>query len=354
MALTYSNFLKFDEVEAWYNNIKPLVSKLHKREDDIRPIGDRARKWERIVKISRNCYALSDGYHEGDDKFTPYGIHEYDYKTKNTTTHWDRLGKMEYYAPIVWRKHKDGTETVQIRNCIGSNSSYSTGRYAFLHRHMPRGMTFVVGGNALQYVSLRGLTTVNAHYLAKCKTVPRGYYKQFKDKNYFKDWMQTKDDNSALVFTRDGDNWIHDPTTGKSLPQKPKVNKDLKKKYKDDINKFFEWGMAMSPLLPLSNEYNTDKSRELRSYYGSKDGYSHHDFTPTHAREIIRDEKHPMRLNYWVSFTTQIADYEYGATGWEYTYPVKHVETKEDLQKMRSKFNSFINRNAGFMTKPKG
>ena len=354
MALTYSNFLKFDEVEAWYNNIKPLVSKLHIREDDIRPIGDRNRKWERIVKISRNCYALSDGYHEGDDKFTPYGIHEYDYKTKTTTTHWDRLGKMEYYAPIVWRKHKDGTETVQIRNCIGSNSSYSTGRYAFLHRHMPRGMTFVVGGNALQYVSLRGLTTVNAHYLAKCKTVPRGYYKQFKDKNYFKDWMQTKDDNSALVFTRDGGNWIHNSTTGKSLPQKPKVNKDLKKEYKDDINKFFEWGMAMSPLLPLSNEYNTDKSRELRSYYGSKDGYSHHDFTPTHAREIIRDEKHPMRLNYWVSFTTQIADYDYAPSGWEYKYPVKHVETKEDLQKMRSKFNSFINRNAGFMTKPKG
>ena len=239
MALTYSNFLKFDEVEAWYNNIKPLVSKLHIREDDIRPIGDRNRKWERIVKISRNCYALSDGYHEGDDKFTPYGIHEYDYKTKTTTTHWDRLGKMEYYAPIVWRKHKDGTETVQIRNCIGSNSSYSVGRYAFLHRHMPRGMTFVMG-NSLQYVSLRGLTTVNAHYLAKCKTVPRGYYKQFKDKNYFKDWMQTKDDNSALVFARDGGNWIHNPTTGKSLPQKPKVNKDLKKKYKDDINKFFE------------------------------------------------------------------------------------------------------------------
>ena len=135
---------------------------------------------------------------------------------------------------------------------------------------MPVGMTFVMGGNALQYVSLRGLTTVNAHYLAKCKTVPRGYYKEFKDKNYFKDWMQTKDDNSALVFTRDGNNWVRDPVSGKMPPQKPKVNKDLKKEYKDDINKFFEWGMTMSHAT-LSNEYNTDKSRELRSYYGSKD-----------------------------------------------------------------------------------
>jgi len=352
MALTYSSFSSFDEVEAWYNNIKPLVSKLHTREDDIRPIGDRARKWERIVKVSRNCYALSDGYHEGDDKFTTYGIHEYDYKTKTTTTHWDRLGKMEYYAPIVWRKHKDGTETVQIRNCIGSNSHYSMGRYAFLHRHTPRGMTFVMG-NSLQYVSLRGRTTMNAHYLAKCKTVPRGYYKQFKDNNYFKEWMQTTDDNSALVFTKGESNWIHDPTTGKSLPQKPKVNKELKAKYKEAIDKFFEWGMTMSPMLPLSRDYNASKAKELREYFGSVE-YVNDNFTPTRAREILHNPNHPMRLNYWVVFTSQTAEHAYVSGGWENTYLVKHVETKEQLQKVKNRFNSFINTNAGFMTKPKG
>jgi len=348
MALTYSNFLKFDEVEAWYNNIKPLVSKLHTREDDIRPIGDRNRKWERIVKISRNCYALSDGYHEGDDKFTPYGVHEYDYKTKTTTYHWDRLGKMEYYAPIVWRKHKDGTETVQVRNCTGDNSHYSMGRYAFLDRHIPVGMRFEMGGNAMQYVVPSGKKV----YLAKCKTVPRGYYKQFKNNNYFKKWMQTKDDNSALVFTRDEGNWIHDPTTGKSLPQKLKVNKELKAKYKEAIDKFFEWGMTMSPLLPLSNEYNKDKAHELRKHFGSVD-YVSDEFTPTRAREILRSPNHPMRLNYWVLFTSSVAEHAYVSGGWEYTYPVQHVETKEQLQKVKSRFNSFINTNAGFMTKPK-
>jgi len=46
-------------------------------------------------------------------------------------------------------------------------------------------------------------------------------------------------------------------------------------------------------------------------------------------------------------------NYSYDAGGWEYTYPVKHVETKEQLQKVKSKFNSFINTNAGFKTKPK-
>ena len=76
MALTHTNFSSFHEVAKHYNSIKPLVSKLHTREDDIRPIGDRARKHERIVKISNNCYALSDGYHYGDDKFYPWSITE--------------------------------------------------------------------------------------------------------------------------------------------------------------------------------------------------------------------------------------------------------------------------------------
>ena len=350
MALTWTNFASFKDVVKHYESIKPLVSKLHTREDDIRPIGDRNRKHERIVKVSRNCYALSDGYHEGDNKFMSYGVREYDYKTDTTTYHWDRLGKMEYYAPVVWRKHKDGTETVQIRNCIGDNSHYSMGRYAFLERHMPNGMQFIMGHSAMQYVEVEG----KKHYLAKCKTVPRGYYRQFKEATYFKEWMQTTDDNSALVFTKGESNWIHDPTTGKSLPLKPKVNKELKAKYKDDINKFFEWGMAMSPLLPLSHEYNQDKAYELRKHFGSVD-YVSDEFTPTRAREILRSPNHPMRLNYWVLFTTSVADhnYSYDAGGWEYTYPVKHVETKEQLQKVKSKFNSFINTNAGFKTKPK-
>ena len=348
MALTYSNFLKFDEVEAWYKSIEPVKEKEHGTERNIRPIGDRARKWERIVKVSRNCYALSDGYHEGDDKFMPYGVREYDYKTKTTATHWDRLGKMEYYAPIVWRKDKDGTETVQIRNCVGDNSHYSIGRYAFLDRHIPSGMQFIMGHSAMQYVGIVG----EKHYLAKCKTVPRGYYRQFKEATYFKEWMQIKDDNSALVFINDEGGWVHDPTTGKPLPQKPKVNKELKAKYKEAIDKFFEWGMTMSPLLPLSHEYNQDKAYELRKHFGSVD-YVSDEFTPTRAREILRSPNHPMRLNYWVLFATSAADYDYAATGWEYTYPVQHVETKEQLQRIKSKFNSFINTNAGFMTKPK-
>ena len=350
MALTYSNFLKFDEVVKHYESIEPVKEKEHGTERNIRPIGDRARKWERIVKVSRNCYALSDGGHEGDDKFPPYGVREYNYKTKTTTYHWDRLGKMEYYAPIVWRKDKDGTETVQIRNCVGDNSHYSNKRYSFLERHMPRGngMQFIMGHSSMQYVEVDN----KKHYLAKCKTVPRGYYKQFKKATYFKEWMQIKDDNSALVFIKIGDDWVRDPVSGKMPPQKPKVNKELKKKYKEAIDKFFEWGMTMSPMLPLNRDYNASKAKELREYFGGVD-YVNDNFTPTRAREILHNPNHPMRLNYWVVFTSQTAEHAYVSGGWENTYLVKHVETKEQLQKVKNRFNSFINTNAGFMTKPK-
>ncbi len=49
MALTYSSFGSFDEVVAHYENIKPMGGSGNKGKD-IRPIGDRKRKYERIVK----------------------------------------------------------------------------------------------------------------------------------------------------------------------------------------------------------------------------------------------------------------------------------------------------------------
>ena len=158
MALTHTNFSSFREVAKHYNSIKPLVSKLHTREDDIRPIGDRKRKEERIVKVSNNCYALSDGYHYGDDKFYPWSITETEHVNGEwkTTVCLDRLGSMRRYAPIVWSRNALGIEKVEIRNITGGDSGYSIQRYDFLYRHMPRGMHFIRGNNARQYISLGG------------------------------------------------------------------------------------------------------------------------------------------------------------------------------------------------------
>ena len=340
MALTHTNFSSFREVVNHYNSIKPLVSKLHTREDDIRPIGDRARKHERIVKISNNCYALSDGYHYGDDKFYPYYITD----TKYVDGIWhsiprlDWLGSMRRYAPIVWSRNALGIEKVEIRNITGGDSGYSIQRYDFLYRHMPRGMHFIRGNNARQYISLGGITTVNAHYLAKNKTVPSGVF-ETRNNNKYNLWMKRKDDNSALVFTRDGGNWIHNPTTGKPLPDTAKVNKELKDKYKEAIKKFFEWGMTMSPLLPLEDrDYRMEKMSEIAQHFHPDERYDA--WLPKYAREVLRNEKHPMRVQYWVMFASSCTD----GWGWNPEILVKQVETPDDLTMVvdpKSKFCIF-------------
>ena len=51
----------FEQVEACYNNTKPIISKNQTLQHDIRPIGDRGRKWERIAKVSDTCYMLLNG-----------------------------------------------------------------------------------------------------------------------------------------------------------------------------------------------------------------------------------------------------------------------------------------------------
>jgi len=130
--LTYTNYRSFAEVVAHYDSITPLRGSTNAGKD-IRPIGDRRRKYERIVKISNNCYALSDGYHFGDEHFG------YWYHGQHFTP---TLADMEKYAPIVWRKKRDGTEEVTLRN--GWGPSTHVNRYNFLYRHSPRYMLFQI------------------------------------------------------------------------------------------------------------------------------------------------------------------------------------------------------------------
>ncbi len=128
MALYWQNgnLTTFDRVAAHYEYTKPLRGKHAK--DDVRPLGDRARKWERIKKVNNNCYVLTDGYHTGDDVF---GSSSYGGKARGKPTEADIIN----LSPIVWRKHKDGTETIKVRNATGQGAH--TSRYSFLDRHLP-------------------------------------------------------------------------------------------------------------------------------------------------------------------------------------------------------------------------
>ena len=343
MALTLSTFGSFDEVVYHYNNITPLRGRDNVGKD-IRPIGDRARKYERIVKISPSCYALSDGYHMGDEYFLPWLYHHRSF----TPT----LTDMEKHAPIVWRKKRDGTEEVTLRNGWGPYTH--TSRYAFLWRHTPYGMLFKNSGNGTHFITLRD--TDKQYYLAKTRTTPRPIYdgiKANKSTHYWqirrRNWATVHDDNSALVFRKTENGWEHVEGTGRSLDEtkRPTVNKNAKAKYKDDIKKFFEWGMSMSPLLPLENaEYRTERSREFYKYFNTSSHHSVQD--PKNLRRIVREEDHPLRLALWVGFAGDCTDRAWGTN---IEYYCKTVRTKEDLQRVRSRYNAFVNKHLGFMEK---
>ena len=331
MALTYTSFTCFKEVEAHYNNTTPLRGEQNIGKD-IRPIGDRNRKWERIVKVSPNCYALSDGYHFGDEVFTCW--------TYGGANYTPTLADMEKYAPIVWRKKRDGTEEVTLRNGYGPGAH--NGRYAFLYRHTPPAMWFRIR-NGKHFVETGG----REYYLAKVRTTPRPAYDaimNISSTHYWqkrtKDWAMLHDDNSAVTFRKnEKGKWAHVEGTGQDIAQvkAPTVKKEVKAKYKDAIKSFFEWGMTMSPLLPLEDrEYR-------REHYSKPEGY-----TVAALRNVVTDEEHPMRLALWVMFAADCTDNSWGIHREYYT---KTVETKEDLQRVRSRYNTFINKKLGFMTK---
>ena len=85
------NLNTFSDVAERYAEVKPMVSKNHKREDDIRPISERHRKWERIAKVDDNCYILHD--------VIPYENYSW------VDEHLKR-------PPITWSRDKHGDEFV--------------------------------------------------------------------------------------------------------------------------------------------------------------------------------------------------------------------------------------------------
>lgn len=342
MALTFSNYSTFAEVVAHYNNIAPVRGRGNVGKD-IRPIGDRSRKYERIVKISANCYALTCGFTFGDSVYPDYRIMSRDAPSPDAT--------LEKYAPVVWRRLRDGTDQVTLRNGWGLGIHNS--HYAFLSRHTPAGMHFTVHAGTQRLIRsgmYRGNGHTITHYLAKVRTTPRRVYEKYQGKspsNWMREmakFIRLRDDNSAVVFRRkDNSEWQHVEGTGLQEPRKPYVDKEAKAKFKDDINKFFEWGMAMSPLLPLEDQsYRQGREAELRPHIA---GHSHIG-RASMTRAIVRDAGHDLRLAFWVVFAGNCTDQMWGLNTEYYT---KTVQTKQDLSFVRARFNTFINNQLGFV-----
>ena len=360
MAITWLQYEGFDHIANQYANTKPLVSKCHTREEDIRPLGDRNRKYERIKKISDNCYVLQDGYHSGDEVFGGYyRYNENDPYALIKPTE----AEIVKLAPIVWRKHRDGSETITIRNGTGYQAHNS--RYSFLDRHLPMGLQFIIrNGKHFILCQNNGVE----YYLAKSLTmaehaIPKKHIKgsRIKTAEGRMGGYTTRDDGVSLTFKRitKYPRCFEFVSGGKAIPKPPKkiVDKKTKAKMKDAIVAFRDWASVMFPMLPKDDrEYRTKLVQELVEYteaHPTSDGAR---FSPYMwhimdsfavqselSRNIISDENHPLRLHLAYFMFNSIED--------RYN---EDMDSREGRAYVMATFNNRINKVCNFTKTVKG
>jgi hypothetical protein len=335
MALVYLNHLTtFATIEERYNSVKPLGGKNHGGQD-VRPIGDRKRAFERIIKISDDCYGLSDGWNFGDPIFGRQ----------------DHMGDPEFFLPIVWRRDADGTETIKIRNGDGPHSSQ--GRYAFLNRCLPRGLYFSLGQHGRQYITTGGDPT--KHFLAKGTTVPASMIAartaaKAEGKPYpYLDWATDVPDEASLIFKRGTGGWVLVSHGGKKEePPRPRVviDHDAKAALKTQIEAFRSWVHIIAPMMDVSGVRRKDEYSDVIAEWQRANGEQYPrvwgEFKtrvkPDLARAIVADPEHPLRV---AMAAFAIGEAELKAT----------CEDAEDVTALKGRFNRWINRVLAFNKK---
>jgi len=330
MAMYNVNMTSFEGVETRYASIKPLGGRDNKGKD-IRPIADRARKWESIRKISDSCYVLDDG----DCFYSTWG-------------HYTDKEKVQL-AAIVWRRHKDGTETVTIRN--GSGYVAHTSRYSFLDRFIPIGLRFECTYGKQFITNASSTTGINQRiYLAKSNWV--GKYLGDNANMYNK--RAQRDDGVALVFRRKSRpvnvlGWEFE-SGGKEIPRPPRtqVIKSLKAKHKKDLEELWTWMVAIQPVMVIGDySHKWELEREYDKAAGNAFGHPK-GYLAKFSRAVLSDTKHPMRLNLAHKFLSRTKDHPDPDT-W------RRISIFEEAtpQNVRARFNSWANTQFGFTKKVK-
>ena len=285
-------FDSFDQVVSWYERTKPLVSVHHTLADDVRPLGNRKRKWERIKKIDDNTYALLDGCYANTMWISDPGTHEFE----------NRM------APIVWTRREDG-DFIRITNHrVGS---IGPSRYEFLRWHLPRGMRFdsargkhFVYANGVEYPLPK--TETKYDYATKQVTHIDDVYLMFRV-------------NGDGTFTRVGDPVIHTTSV---------IDREAKKEWQGAMRSFYEYMVAIVPMLDRS----WDSQREYRKQLGF---YGINYIPADVARSIISDESNEARVALAVLISLRIWSNPRSAVG------------ADELRRIKAAYNRVMNKLLG-------
>jgi hypothetical protein len=316
---------KFVSVERRYNEIKPLVSKYHTLENDIRPLADRRRKWERIYKVNDRKYVLTDVIPtwkgvEGAPWFNRYA---------------NRAAKR---PPIVWEKNKDGTETVTVRG--GVLQANDNSRYQFLHNYLPVGIYFNSGSKhsfECRAETVEG-DTITSQFVKRYIPRPEETWASVGSAECCVGTAgNAEPPDYYLNFRRHEDSLIGSWEFLGPVYKEPKVRVDTDKKreLKPYLEDFYNWMCMVGPVMPYDDyTYRAKIMGEIDDYL--RDNYMgawrtsfHNSFPPPLAIDVVKDYNHPLRTHLAWNFLV--------------TSDIRGVNTEEDRVRFRAAFNRRVN-----------
>jgi len=336
----------FEAVARRYDTTKPLVSTTHPAEQDLRPLGSRRRKWERIKKINDGCYALMTWSAVSDiDSF---------YGAPRSNPHVTDADIMRA-APIVWTKKGD-TELCTVHNSLGV---YAAGWYSFLVDYLPVGMWFR-NRNGQHYLEVQTETGREEYYLPHNKyTYAHDYRLHHKDGAY--GLGSTPKFERKLVFERVGDyRWkLVSPAYERKHKSKYVVNADKKRGLKPLIDAFREWLEIIGPIIALPEDLSARQTyfnrlkadaeaawptEEIHVWmYGE---YWRRVFTPERMLEILKDDEHPMRVHLATAFLNYNRE---RVNLYEYRCEKGNEHLASSPEKIRARYNRFMNVQLGLI-----
>ena len=306
------------DVVSLYDSVKPMVSKNHSIEEDLRPIGQRRRKWEHITKqedIYGTTYRIEDG-------------------NGGTALMWEKKGEDTYLTIF-----SAGARRVIPR----------TARYKLLANVLPHGLSLVQARSGTNryirtyYRHVRDLDPnwEKDYYLPE--NVGQGQYKELE--------------GTLLRFKHTNTGWKLDSSEWMPPKNQTLVNKREKRQYKEHYESFYKWAVALTPIQPRvdairSSNFIKDDYREQCAYREQiKDRleeYMQERYAGTTKMmtryintayvgipkeimlEVLTDDNHPMRVVALTDFLMQSAG--------QY-----HMIEKRDEKEFRKGFNTWLN-----------
>ena len=320
MVMRYykTNLDTFHRVEEMYNTTKPIVSKKHPLHHDIRPLGPRIRKWERIKKFSYNCYGLMDG--GSYDSLGRATRQWYDSRTPQPKD----IKEEKKFAPILWTY--DGTrERIRIRNEIGDYTH--TIRNTMLENALPSNMHFYCD-TGRQYIGIEH----GANRVYKLR--PDDYYLPKGDYPLEFERETSRQNGPSSLWRVRGNTYQY-------VHPKKRVDKKRKAEIKPHIDKLLEYVVSMYNILPSTDN---DYFHKIRNDYWKRDfNFTEKLCDPDNYRQLTS------------LFQEDMWNYLRNLKMWS---DLKDVENKlggdVDLPTLRTKYNSFINKYCDLVHTDKG